>query len=114
MFNHYARETGAWFGDHDLLLSATLLTPPPPFGSLDSDPEKPLGVWDALHEFLPFTPIANMTGQPAISLPLSWNEDGLPVGVHLMAAYGREDLLLRVAAQLEEARPWADRHPTPS
>src|SRR6185436_19767695 len=67
VFNSYARATGAWHaGGRDLLLSATLLTPPPPFGSMDFDPADPLGVFDTLHEFLPFTPIANMTGQPAI------------------------------------------------
>jgi len=53
----------------------------------------------------------DITGQPAISLPLHWSEDGLPVGVQLVAAYAREDLLLRVSAQLEQAAPWADRHP---
>ena len=57
----------------------------------------------------PFTPAFNMSGQPAISLPLHWNDDGLPIGVQLVAAYGREDVLLRVAAQLESAHPWADR-----
>jgi amidase len=118
VFNRFSRGMGAWFRDpssgatgHDLLLSATLLTPPPPFGSMDVPPGNPLGVFDLLHEFLPFTPIANITGQPAISLPLSWNGDGLPVGVQLIAEYGREDVLLRVAAQLEAAQPWAARRP---
>jgi amidase len=53
----------------------------------------------------------NFTGQPAISLPLRWNDAGLPIGVQLVAAYGREDLLIRVAAQLEKEQPWADRWP---
>ena len=61
--------------------------------------------------FCPFTPAFNMSGQPAISLPLHWNADGLPIGVQLVAAYGREDVLIRVAVQLEAAHPWADRHP---
>jgi amidase len=61
--------------------------------------------------FVPFTPPWNMSGQPAISLPLHWNADGLPIGVQLVAAYGREDVLIRVAAQLEAAHPWAERHP---
>jgi amidase len=52
-----------------------------------------------------------MTGQPAITLPLHWTPGGLPVGVQLVAPYGREDLLIRVAGQLEQAAPWADRHP---
>ena len=52
-----------------------------------------------------------MTGQPAISLPLHWTAGGLPVGVQLVAGYGREDLLIRVASQVEQAAPWADRHP---
>ena len=58
-----------------------------------------------------FTMPFNVTGQPAISLPLHWNDDGLPIGVQLVAAPGREDVLLRVASQLEAAVPWADRHP---
>ena len=61
--------------------------------------------------FVPFTPPFNASGQPAISLPLHWTADGLPIGIQLVAAYGREDVLLRVAAQLEQAAPGRDRHP---
>ena len=62
-------------------------------------------------QYATFTLPFNMTGQPAISLPLHWNGDGLPIGVQLVAAYGREDVLIRVAAQLEAAQPWAARKP---
>jgi amidase len=58
-----------------------------------------------------FTPAYNVTGQPAISLPLYWNAAGLPIGTQLVAALGGEDLLIRVAAQLEQAQPWKDKHP---
>ena len=71
----------------------------------------------AIEEFatlVPFTTHFNVTGQPAISLPLSWNADGLPIGVQLAAAFGREDVLIRVAAQLETAQPWAHRRPPTS
>jgi amidase len=58
-----------------------------------------------------FTAVFNVGGEPAISLPLHWNDDGLPIGVQLAAAFGREDLLIQVASQVEEARPWAARTP---
>jgi amidase len=61
--------------------------------------------------FAVYTSPFNITGQPAISLPLHWNADGLPIGVQLVAAYAHEDVLFRVAAQLEEARPWMGRRP---
>lgn len=61
--------------------------------------------------FMPYTAQFNVTGQPAVSLPLHWTADGLPVGVQIVAAFGREDVLVRVAAALEDAAPWADRRP---
>jgi amidase len=80
-------------------------------GEFDSPPENPLHGLLRAAALVPFTPPFNASGQPAISLPLHWNAQGLPIGVQLVAPYGREDVLLRVAAQLEEAAPWADRRP---
>ena len=106
------RQIAAWWADgHDLLVIPTLPAPPPPLGWCTADPGDP---WPALAraaEMASFTAPFNVTGQPAISLPLHWTADGLPVGVQLVAAYGREDLLLRVAAQLEALQPWSGRVP---
>jgi amidase len=98
-------------GGFDLLLTPTLAEPPVPLGTFDSPPGNPLAGFMRAASFTPFTPPFNVTGQPAISLPMSWTPDGLPIGVQLVAAYGREDVLLRVGAQLEEADPWASRRP---
>jgi amidase len=61
--------------------------------------------------FVPFTPICNITGQPAMSVLLFWNADSLPIGVHFVGRFGDEATLFRLAVQLEGARPWANRHP---
>ena len=100
-----------WAAGHDLLVTPTLAEPPPKLGDLGGPGGDPKARWNRNLEVIPFTPAFNATGQPAISLPLHWSADGLPVGVHLVAAYGRENLLIRVAAQLEEAAPWAGRKP---
>ena len=108
----FRRAVQQWWADGwDLLLTPTLGEPPVRIGEHDPLPDDPLAGMKRAARFVPFTPPWNMSGQPAISLPLHWNADGLPIGVQLVAAYGREDVLIRVAAQLETARPWADRHP---
>jgi amidase len=95
----------------DLLLTPTLGEPPLPVGSFRNDPANPMAPVARSGTFVPFTPAFNASGQPAISLPMRWNADGLPIGVQLVAAYGREDVLIRVASQLEAAAPWVDRRP---
>lgn len=98
-------------GPFDLLLTPTLAEPPLPLGQFSNDPDQPMAPLVRAGQYVAFTPQFNSSGQPAISLPLVWNAAGLPVGVQLVAAYGREDLLIRVAAQLEQARPWSGRRP---
>jgi amidase len=107
-----SRMVAGWFDSgFDLLLTPTLGEPPPPLGSFDDSGEDPIAALMRGVQTAAFTALFNVTGQPAISLPLHWTEDGLPIGVQLVAPFGAEDALLRVAAQLEEARPWADRIP---
>jgi amidase len=107
-----SRRIASWWADgFDVLLTPTLAQPPPRLGSLVGTKEKPLQWMNNAMAYIVFTVAFNQTGQPAISLPLYWNQSGLPIGVQLAAAYGREDLLLRIAAQLEQAAPWAERRP---
>ena len=108
----FSRRFQQWWADGwDLLLTPTLGELPPELGVLQT-PEQPLVGFGKGGTFTPYTPVTNQTGQPAISLPLGTSAIGLPIGVHLIAATGREDLLLSVAAQLETAMPWADRRPS--
>jgi amidase len=108
-----SRRIASWWTQDgfDLLLSPTCAEPPPRLGEHDAPPDNPLAPIVRATPFAIFTAGFNSTGQPAISLPVHQTADGLPVGIQLVAAYGREDLLLRVAAQLEEAAPWAERTP---
>jgi amidase len=105
----WARRMAAWWTDHDLLLTPTLGAPPPELGWFTAEGLR--GEGRRAMSFIPYTSQFNMTGQPAVSLPLHWTPDGLPVGVQLVAGYGREDLLVRVASQVEQAAPWRDRRP---
>jgi amidase len=107
----WARRMAHWWTEHDLLVTPTVAAPPPELGWFTAAGPKHEG--ERIAGFIPYTAQFNMTGQPAVSLPLHWTAGGLPVGVQLVAAYGREDLLVRVAGQLEQAAPWADRHPPP-
>jgi amidase len=100
-----------WADGWDILVTPTLAEPPTRIGEFQNDPDQPMAPMIRAGRYVAFTPAFNASGQPAISLPMHWTPDGLPVGVQLVAAYGREDLLLRLASQLEMAQPWAHRRP---
>ncbi len=108
------RAVGLFFNRYDLLVTPTFGQLPLPHGTLGyDDPDHTARSWlRRILEFGPFTAPFNISGHPAISLPLGQSKQGLPIGVQLVAGYGREDLLLRVAAQLEQAVPWSRRRPT--
>jgi amidase len=127
------RELAGWFETRDALLTPTLASPPLEVGALDRKPAEKVALAvlravpsetamrklldqlaEQAFEFAAFTPLANMTGQPAVSVPLHWNGQGLPIGSHFVGRFGEEGTLLRLAAQLEAAQPWADRRPPPA
>jgi amidase len=106
-----ARAISGLFGRIDLLLTPAMGEPPPPLGSFDDSGPDPLAAIRRAFVTAAFAGLYNATGHPAVSLPLHWSGDGLPIGIQLVADHGREDLLLRAAAELERARPWHERTP---
>ncbi len=131
-WNTYARALGEFLTGYDLYLTPTVAMPPPRIGELATPPLDRFAsrVMIALKlgglvlrsgyvhkmarehlRYTPFTQLGNLTGTPAMSVPLHWTADGLPVGVHFNAAMGEEGLLFRLAAQLEQAKPWAAKRP---
>ena len=108
----YRRAIAAWWADgFDILVTPTTSLVALPLGEIVNNPASPMDPMRRSAEFLGFTQPFNVSGQPAISLPLHRTQQGVPVGVQLVAAYGREDLLIRLSAQLEQAMPWAHHHP---
>ncbi|MDP6708550.1 MAG: amidase family protein [Alphaproteobacteria bacterium] len=107
----FGRRMAHFHEDWDILLTPTLAERPVPLGALVMTTEDIDDYYDRLFRFIAFTPQQNLTGQPAITLPLHMSDDGLPVGVQLATRFGEESLLIRLASQLEAARPWADRRP---
>ena len=108
----WSRQVGSWWeSGNDVLVTPTMPEPPAQLGELAPDAGDPITIMSRMGNYAMFTSLFNVTGQPAISLPLHWTAEGLPIGVQLVAAYGREDVLIRLASQLEQARPWAGHRP---
>ena len=96
----------------DAWLTPTMAQPPLPLGVMVSTPDDPWRAGRAAGDLVPFPAVAaNITGGPAMSVPLCWSTAGLPIGVHVMGRFGDDVLLFRLAGQLERARPWRDRRP---
>lgn len=105
------RQFAAFFNDYDIWLTPTLVKPPVPLGYFSYSHETRMQHIERLGHFTGFTMISNASGHPAVSLPLYWNADSLPIGVQLTGRFGDEAGLFRLAGQLERAQPWAHRRP---
>jgi amidase len=110
--NFAMRAIAKFHQTYDLWLTATLGTPPIKLGTLDINERDPAKSLAPLVDYVPYTAIQNITGQPAINLPLHWNAGGLPIGVQFVGAHGDELTLLQLATQLERAQPWFGRYAT--
>lgn len=106
-----ARDISRFHVRYDIWLTPTLSEPPVPLGTFASQPDNPMQGLLRAGDFAAFTTICNLTGQPAMSVPLFWNNNGLPVGSQFIGRFGDEATLFRLAAQLEEAKPWSGRRP---
>lgn len=110
---NYRRKIAQWWADGwDILVTPTLARIPLKLGVIANDANEPMRASAVSVDFCAFTPPFNTSGQPAISLPLHCTASGIPIGIQFVAGYGREDVLIRLAAQLETARPWSHRKPT--
>jgi amidase len=108
----FARTVARFLTGVDLWLTPTMSEPPAPLGEITAAPDDPLRAVRRGARTVEYPAVvANITGNPAMSVPLSWNAAGLPVGVHFLGRFGDEATLFRLAAQLEAARPWAGRTP---
>jgi amidase len=108
-----AHTTGTFLERYDMALTPVLGSPPLKIGALDQSLP-----YDEFSEIVlkhvAFTPVANFSGLPAMSVPLSWTPQGLPIGSHFLGGFGDESTLIQLAGQLERARPWTDRRPAMS
>ena len=101
-----------FYQSYDLLLTPTLAIRPFELGYITMKERDTDAYWDRFFRCIPFTAQQNLTGQPAISLPLAMSDDGLPIGIQLAGPFGEEAKILRVAGQLEQAMPWKNRRPS--
>lgn len=107
----FGRTMAKLFEKYDVLLLSTLGRVPPPLGYMNTNAADLSNYGERLYTFMPNTQPFNVSGQPAMSVPLSWSEEGLPIGIQFAARAGDEATLYRLAAQLEQARPWKHRRP---
>ena len=105
------REMAAFYETYDVWVTSTLGEPPIVLGSLAYDGSGPIAQRRKQATFSPYTYISNVTGQPSMTVPLHWNSEDLPIGVHFTGKFGDEATMFRIASQLEVALPWANRIP---
>ena len=106
-----SRQVAAWQEPYDAWITPVLTTPPIKIGAIDLEETDLMKAWAPIASYAPFTALQNITGQPAVSLPLAWSKSGLPIGVQFVGRVGEEHVLLQLAAQIEKAEPWSKKRP---
>jgi len=109
----FSRQVARWYdhGSYDMILSPTMSLPPTKLGAFRPSPQDPMRGFRMSNAYAAFTYVYNLTGQPAMSVPLFWTREGIPLGVQFAAPFGQEVKLFALASQLEQARPWREQKP---